>query len=626
MGVIIGTAGHIDHGKSSLVKYLTGTDPDRLKEEKERGITIELGYVFMPLPDGETLAFIDVPGHERFVRQMVAGVATVDRFLLVVAADEGVMPQTREHLDILRLLGVTRGIVALTKCDAVGPDMLDLAESDVRGYLSDTPFGDAPIYRVSALTGEGMEELREALVRLATETVPRSARGKFRLDVDRVFVLKGFGTIVAGTAMSGSVSTGDRLELQPGGQVFRVREMSVNHHRNASSGSAGDRIALNMVGLEAGDVERGSCFAEPGHLKPRTSLDTECSLLPSAGALKRHQRVRFHTGTAEVMARAVPVDAATLPPGSGGFVHFQLESPVVALHGDRFVIRRYSPVVTIGGGVILETDTRKVRSRDTMERAAHLELLSAGDLSSLVSELLEKAGPAGITLAEAAAKSGVGPDEMEREAASLREAGIIDLMRDGSVTRVVDMAVVGEARGKLLDTVRRHHESRPASPGVALSTPGRILAGSPAWFVRSVVAELEAEGSLVKRGEWFALPGHPEELPADLAARVRSILSGMDAAGLDGFGTASGDPAMLDSLRERGLVLDLAQGVSVSAGYLDGICARAAQEFGEEGFGLAELRDVLGVSRKVALQWAELMDRTGRTLRKGDRRVFQSRR
>jgi selenocysteine-specific elongation factor len=626
MGVIIGTAGHIDHGKSSLVRYLTGTDPDRLKEEKERGITIELGYVFMPLPDGETLAFIDVPGHERFVRTMVAGVATVDRFLLVVAADEGVMPQTREHLDILRLLGVTRGIVALTKCDLVGEDMLELAESDVRGYLSDTPFHDAPIHRVSAQTGAGMETLRAALVRLAAETVPRSAKGSFRLDVDRVFVLKGFGTIVAGTAMSGTVSVGDRLELQPGGQVFRVREMSVNTHRNSPSGSAGDRIALNMVGLEAGDVERGDCFAEPGYLKPRTSLDTECSLLPSAGALKRHQRVRFHTGTAEVMARAVPVDSATLPPGSSGFVHFQLESPVVALHGDRFVIRRYSPVVTIGGGVVLETDTRKVRSRDTAERAAHLELLAAGDLSSLIRELLEKAGPAGITIAEAASRAGTAPEEMEKEAVALREAGLIDLMRDGSVTRIVDMAVVDEARGTLLDAVRRHHESRPASPGIALSTPGRMLSGSPAWFVRSVVAELEAEGSIRKRGEWLALPGHPEELPVDLAARVRELLNRMDAAGTDGFGTASSDPGMMESLRERGLVLDLAPGVSVSAGCLHGVCVRVEEEFGQEGFGLAELRDVMGVSRKVALQWAELMDRTGRTLRKGDRRVFQARR
>lgn len=536
------------------------------------------------------------------------------------------MPQTREHMDILRLLGVTRGIIALTKCDLVSPDMLELAEADVREYLAETPFRDAPVFRVSSQTGQGMEKLREALVRLAVETVPRSAKGRFRLDVDRVFVLKGFGTIVAGTAMSGSVSVGDRLELQPGGRVFRVREMSVNTHRNVPSGAAGDRIALNMVGLEAGDVERGDCFAEPGYLKPRTSLDTECSLLPSAGALKRHQRVRFHTGTAEVMARAVPVDSASLPPGAAGFVHFQLETPVVALHGDRFVIRRYSPVVTIGGGVILETDTRKVRSRDTAERAAHLELLAAGDLSLIVHELLEKAGPAGITLAEAASRAGVDAASMGREAEALREAGIIELMKDGSVTRIVDVAVVDEARGTLLDAVKRHHESRPASPGVPLTTPGRLLSRSPAWFVRSIVAELESEGSLVKRGDWLALPSHPEELPPDLAGRVREFLTRMDAAGLDGFESSSRDPGMLDSLRERGLVVELASGFSVSVGLLDAVSSRAVAAFGEAGFGLAELRDLLGVSRKVALQWAELMDRTGTTLRTGDRRVFQARR
>jgi len=623
MGVIVGTAGHIDHGKSSLVRYLTGTDPDRLKEEKERGITIELGYVFMPLPDGGTLAFIDVPGHERFVRQMVAGVATVDRFLLVVAADEGVMPQTREHLDILRLLGVTKGIVVLTKCDLVGEDMLQLAETDVREHLSGTPFEGAPVFRVSSQTGQGMETLRESLVRLAAETISRNSSGPFRLDVDRVFVLKGFGTIVAGTAMSGCVSVGDRLELQPGGRLFRVREMSVNNHRNSPSGSAGDRIALNLVGLEAGDVQRGSTLAAPGTLAPRTSLDTECVLLPSSGALKRHQRVRFHTGTAEVMARAVPVDATTLPAGSTGFVHFQMESPVVAVHGDRFVIRRYSPVTTIGGGVILETDTRKVRSRDTAGRTAHLEILAAGDTVSLVRELLDRVGVGGVSMAEAAAKAGIAVEAMELEAASMREAGIVDMMRDGSVTRIVDPAVVDDSRGTLVDALRRHHEARPASPGVPLSAPGRILSGCPAWFVRSIVSDLESEGTLEKRGDWIALGSHPGDLPPALAARVREVLERIAAAGQEGHSGEGIDPGLLDSLRERGLVLDLAPGASVTSAQLADFAGGMARRFGREGFGLAELRDAMGASRKTALQWAELMDRTGRTVRNGDRRVFQ---
>jgi len=249
MGVIVGTAGHIDHGKSQLVKYLTGSDPDRLKEEKERGITIELGYVFMPTPNGGLISFIDVPGHEGFIRQMVAGTATVDCFLLVVAADEGIMPQTREHLDILQLLGVSKGIVALTKCDLVDDEMQELVESEIEEYFEDSVFTRTPVYRVSSMTGAGMEELREAIIGLAEETGQRQTGNRFRLDIDRIFVLEGFGTIIAGTAISGIVSIGDELELQPGGGKYRVREMRVNANKDVKTGVAGDRIALNLVGL-----------------------------------------------------------------------------------------------------------------------------------------------------------------------------------------------------------------------------------------------------------------------------------------------------------------------------------------------------------------------------------------
>ena len=322
MGVIVGTAGHIDHGKSQLVKYLTGSDPDRLKEEKERGITIELGYVFMPAPDGSVISFIDVPGHERFIRQMVAGTATVDCFLLVVAADEGIMPQTKEHLDILKLLGVEKGIVALTKCDLVDDEMQKLVESEIEEYFEDSVFSGTPVYRVSSMTGSGMEELRKVLVKLTEDAGQRYSEGKFRLDIDRVFVLEGFGTIVGGTAASGSVSVGDELELQPGGGKYRVREMRVNANKDVKTGVAGDRIALNLVGLRKDDVLRGSCVAEPGYLQVQNSLDTSLILLETAKPLKKYQRVRLHTGTAEVMARAIPVDTAVISPGTSGYVHF----------------------------------------------------------------------------------------------------------------------------------------------------------------------------------------------------------------------------------------------------------------------------------------------------------------
>ena len=626
MGVIVGTAGHIDHGKSTLVKYLTGVDPDRLKEEKERGITIELGYVFMPLPDGGILSFIDVPGHERFVRQMVAGVATVDCFLLVVSADEGVMPQTREHLDVLDLLDVTNGIVVLTKCDLVDEEMQQLAEADVREYLSGTRFAESPIFRVSAGTGQGMEELRSQLVRLAGETMQKNAAGRFRLDVDRVFVLRGFGTIVAGTAISGTVKVGDRLELQPEGGTYRVREMSVNHQRKCESGSAGDRIALNMVGLETEDVVRGSCLAEPGYLIPRLSLDTECTMLPSSRTLLRNQRVRFHTGTAEVMARAVPVGSDAVRAGCSGYVHFQLENPVVALPGDRFVIRMYSPIVTIGGGTILETGTRKVRKKFAEERFNHLELLAEGDLVSLAGEMLMDSGRDGFALSELLARSGAPREEVLDAIENLRENGVAEMMKDGSVTRVVSGAEVDSARAKLLGAVAAHHESRPVSPGVLTSLPGRILSGYGPWFVRSVLAGLESEGGLIRRGDRLMLPGHSEDIPEELLGSVETIVRAVEDAGIEGGPiTGLSDPGLAESLLERGLLMELAPGTLVTPRRFDEIHLKAAETFGEDGFGLADLRDLLGVSRKIALLWAEILDSTGKTVRRGDRRYFQVR-
>ncbi|MEA3266244.1 MAG: selenocysteine-specific translation elongation factor, partial [Candidatus Fermentibacteria bacterium] len=389
MGVIIGTAGHIDHGKSTLMLALTGVDPDRLKEEKARGITIELGYVFLDDIKGESISFIDVPGHEKFVKTMVAGVATVDCFLLVVSADEGVMPQTREHLDILRLLEVDRGMVALSKCDLVDDELIELAEEEVREALGGTPAESAPIFRVSAKTGAGLEELKQAILDMAAAADRKSSQGRFRMPVDRIFTLKGFGTIVCGTGLSGKINLGDSVEIQPVGKTFRVRELGVNEQRHAKTGEAGDRIAMNLAGIRKEDVHRGSVVGEVGFLKTLNSLDTVCTMLQRNIDLLVRQRVRFHVGTAEVMARAIPVEGRTLLRGETGYVHFQLEHPVVAMPGDRFVIRRYSPVTTIGGGIILDTGTQKVRSRFRETRLTHLDLLSHGDLEDLLFETME---------------------------------------------------------------------------------------------------------------------------------------------------------------------------------------------------------------------------------------------
>lgn len=623
MGVIVGTAGHIDHGKSSLVKYLTGTDPDRLKEEKERGITIELGYVFMPMPDGDVLSFIDVPGHEKFIRQMVAGVATVDCFLLVVAADEGVMPQTGEHLDILRLLGVNKGIVALTKCDLVSSEMQDLAEADIVDFLHNTPFEGTSVIRVSSKTGQGMDDIRKALLQMKEDIGQRQTGTKFRLDIDRVFILEGFGTIIGGTAVSGSVKIGDKLEIQPGGKTYRVREMRVNANKEVQSGTAGDRIALNLVGLQREDVSYGSCVAEPGFLQVKNSLDTNLTLLKSAKPLKRYQRVRLHTGTAEIMARAVPVETDVIHPGSTGFVHFQLESQVVALPGDRFVIRNYSPVITIGGGIILEAGTGKVRKKHIRERISHLEVLSSGDISAVLYEMVQQAGFDGVSVSEAAGATGNTPEEIQAVFSELQEQGIAELMKDGTTHRAVSSQLADEAGKTVVSSIQEHHETNPVSFGVQLSAPGRILSGYPQWFVRSIVESLTESGRIERRKEWLALRAYGKEIPPEYAVQVEQMIRKVDSGGIQGLSiTDSGDDGMVNSLIEREMLFELTKGILISAEQAKSVQEKVIEAFGETGFTLAQLRDFLGVSRKLALQWGEFFDRRGWTVRKSDRRIF----
>ncbi|MBN2609726.1 MAG: selenocysteine-specific translation elongation factor [Candidatus Fermentibacteraceae bacterium] len=624
MGVIVGTAGHIDHGKSQLVKYLTGTDPDRLKEEKERGITIELGYVFMPLPDGSLLSFIDVPGHENFVRQMVAGTATVDCFLLVVAADEGIMPQTREHLDILRLLGVEKGMVAITKCDLVDSEMQELVEMEIQDLFHGTVFEGTPVYRVSSISGIGMDRLREGLVRTAMDMGQRQSGNRFRLDVDRVFVLEGFGTIVAGTAISGSVSPGQEVELQPGGGRYRVREIRVNTRKDVPTGFAGDRIAMNLVGLDKDDAHRGACVAEPGYMQVRESLDTSLTMVESAEPLKRYQRVRFHTGTAEVMARAIPVEGNVIAPGTTGYAHFQLESPVAAMPGDRFVIRSYSPVITIGGGRILETGTRKVRRKYRDERVSHLEVLEAGDLKEILSEMVADGGTEGITAGSAASGTSRPVDEVLGALSEMADDGTVNLIGTGPSTRAVDGGVFRDACRRLTDRIVQHHRENPLSPGVQLSEPSRILGSHPQWLVRSVLDHLLSSGVVDRRRERLALSEHPEGIPKEFRPLVEKVLSEIDSAGEKGM-PAEGlpDRSIVRALLDRDILSELAEGVLVTGSMAEKTMERVRGEYGENGFTLAELRDFLGVSRKDALRWAELFDGRGWTTRREDRRFFR---
>src|SRR5579863_2288636 len=376
--IIVGTAGHIDHGKTALVKALTGIDADRLEEEKRRGITIDLGFAHLQLTPALRLGFVDVPGHERFVKNMLAGVGGIDLVLFVIAADESIKPQTREHFDICRLLGIPRGIVALTKSDLVDADLVGLVKLEVEELVAGSFLEGAPMVPVSSVTGAGLDDLRKELARAAAAVPEKNAAGHFRLPVDRVFSVKGFGTVVTGTLISGSVEKEHEVEVYPAGRRLRVRGVEV-HGSKAERAVAGQRTALNLADIEAADLKRGDVLSEPGVFHAVQYLDCRLDLLRSAKPLKHRAPVHFHSGTAEIEAEVrLFGGAANMQPGSAGYARIVLREPALLLPGDRFIIRMFSPVVTIGGGVVIDIGARRYRKADDV--AGRLANLGIGEL------------------------------------------------------------------------------------------------------------------------------------------------------------------------------------------------------------------------------------------------------
>ena len=389
--VILGTAGHVDHGKTSLVRRITGVNTDRLKEEASRGITIELGFAPFVLPGGQRVGIIDVPGHERFVKHMLAGATGVDLVMFIIAADEGVMPQTREHMDILRLLGVTKGVVVLTKIDMVDDEWLELVREDVSEYLSETPLCDAPIFEVSSVTGEGIPALLDALSDLCESIPERSSAGVCRLAVDRVFTMSGFGTVVTGTLWSGAIRQGETLALLPARLQARVRSLQV-HGEKRDEAFAGERVAVCLTGVEKSSVERGSWLATPDALHEHKRLDIRLELLPDAPDLKQHTRVHVHHGTDEVLARVKLLDKDLLEQGGSCFAQLELEAPLTALPGDRLILRFYSPMFTIGGGTVLDAAAIRHKRKNISDSLSRLEALHGGDPQQILIAFMTREG------------------------------------------------------------------------------------------------------------------------------------------------------------------------------------------------------------------------------------------
>jgi selenocysteine-specific elongation factor len=505
--VILGTAGHIDHGKTALVKALTGVDTDRLKEEKERGITIELGFTFLDLPSGIRLGIIDVPGHEKFVKHMVAGVWGIDLVALVIAGDEGVMPQTREHLDICRLLNVKKGLIVLTKMDLVDRDLLDMVKEEVTEIVQGTFLKGAPILNVSAITGEGIPDLLSTLDHLSQEIKGRSADGLFRLPIDRVFVMKGFGTVVTGTMISGSLSVGETVQILPSGLEGKVRNLQV-YNRSVEKAVAGERAAINLQGIETSVIERGDVLIRPGTLRPTQLIDAYLEYLPNTSrSLKHRTRQRFHIGTTLVNASIFLLDKEELAPGDGGFVQLRLERPVMALPQDRFVIRGTSAIQTIGGGVILDSHPDK-HKRYSPSIMADLRLFKEGTSEQALHQHVHHSGMGGITFEDLLTRVEIPPSEVRSTLKEMAEKGDL-LWIDAEKLKVIEKRQYQGLRNMALGQLTEFHQRFPMKSGLSKEELRTKLPPEvDIKLFQILVSELIQSKEVVLEKDKLRLPGH----------------------------------------------------------------------------------------------------------------------
>ncbi|MTI95983.1 MAG: selenocysteine-specific translation elongation factor [Firmicutes bacterium] len=617
--VIIGTAGHVDHGKTTLIRALTGIDTDRLKQEKERGITIELGFAWFDLPDGRRAGIVDVPGHERFVRNMLAGATGIDVVLLVVAADEGVMPQTREHLHILEVLGVQTGIVVITKADLVEAELLELAREDIDEALAGTFMAKAPRVAVSAVSGLGIDELKELIGEVAVAAPPRQRRSFSRLPVDRVFVQKGFGTVVTGTLLDDVLNEGDQVLIMPGELSARVRQLQV-HGSKVTTVQPGQRVAVNLAGIERSQIHRGQVVFRGRELAAVDKIAARLQLLPDAPPLVNNSHIRFHCGANEALGRAVLLEGEELTPGGDALVQFRLDEPVMAVRGDRYVIRSWSPVTTIGGGEIIETGRRRL-SRNRPEIVEALKEREQGDAAVLVKSYLDEAGMP-LTKEQLLQRSQLPPTELD---VALSELELISFSVDGQnwlFSRGEDFLAA------LADLLTGWHQQNPLRAGMPREeVRSRLL---PDMNTRSFAALLETllPGTEIElRGQELALANHKLELSAEQERLRAEILEAVNAAPF-----APPERGELEKLGRQAaplLALLQQQGELVAAG--DFLFARSALDravtavrdhfAAESQLTLAQFRDYLQTSRKYALPLIEYLDGAGFTRRRGDVRL-----
>ena len=618
---VIGTAGHVDHGKSTLVEALTGIDPDRLREEKERGMTIDLGFAWLQLPSGNETSIVDVPGHERFVNNMLAGVGGIDLALLVVAADESVMPQTREHLAILDLLRVERGLVAITKRDLVDDDWLELVIADVEETLEGTVLEGAAIYPVSAMTGEGLPELIGAIDAMLDDTPPKRDVGRPRLPIDRAFTISGFGTVVTGTLIDGKIATGQDAALVVAGKSTRIRGLQT-HKKGQTEAQPGTRVAANIIGVSQDEVIRGEVLTTEGWLRPTDAMDVRLRVIPDAPhALRHNMYITVHTGSSEVVGRLRLLDRDTLEPGETGWAQVKLDAPLAVVKGDYYVIR--SNRTTLGGGNIVETHARRHRRRHapTIER---LEAMELGSTQDVLLKTIETSEPS--EFGELVNRANMDADTVKAELEAMAADGLVVPLGSSSIGRGSFAFTAGGWNGVVeraqqsLEAYYRQFPLRRGAPKEEL----RSRLGMTAQVFNLAFARLQEQAVVEEDGALARLPGYEPTLSEAQNKQVDAYIRTLESEPFSPPTDAPLDDEVLNLLDEQGKVVRVSDTVIYSAdayAQMVDIVSEYIRQNGE--ISVANVRDVLGTSRKYALALMDYMDHRRITRRVGDARVLR---
>lgn len=630
--VIIGTAGHIDHGKTALVRALTGIDADRLKEEKRRGITIDIGFAHMELPDPQgkviRFGFVDVPGHERFVRNMLAGVGGIDMVLLVVAADESIMPQTREHFDICRLLAVPCGITALTKSDLVDNETLDVVRLEVEEYLSGSFLDprNSPIIPVSAYTGAGLDLLKDALVGAAASIPSKDATRIARLPIDRVFIMKGFGTVVTGTLIAGSIHKEQELEVFPGGRRVRVRGIQI-HNRKVDAAAAGQRTALNLSGVDAQDLGRGMMLAPPDLFRATHCIEAHLSLLPSSRPLPHRARVHFYAHAGEAVAEAILHSGKQLLPGETGYVQLRLTAPMLLLPGDRFILRQLSPVVTIGGGVLLDAappPRRRKLPSEEIER--HLGILHRGAQREILMARILRRGKEGIAIADIIAETGWRREQVD---------ALLSQLSDGIAryeNRIIAKSVSDDLQLEILARLNKYHDGNPLSPGMAREELRERMHLTFPVFA-GILETLAAKQRIQSTGEFLCVAGRGVAMRGEEESAKEQIEQTFLQAGLQtpllkdvlaglAIDKVRARKILYLLLREKTLV-QLDEDIVFHRQALENLRRRLADfKNASDRISIPQFKEMAGVTRRYAMALVEYLDHERVTRRVGDERII----